>query len=188
MAIYDGAALPFEQNVKNTKECVDYARSSKNKNILIEAELGFIGTGSNIKESIPEGAGIKTSPEEAKNFIAMTGADLLAPSVGNIHGIIKGGNPHIDPEVVRAIREAAGVPLVLHGGSGITDEDFIKAIDAGISIIHISTELRAAFQRAIKLSLQEMPDELAPYKIMKPAVHAIQKVAESRIKLFGKLN
>jgi len=79
------------------------------------------------------------------------------------------------------------VPLVLHGGSGITDDDFVKGINAGISIIHISTELRVAYKNALKMSLQENPDELAPYKILKPAVKAIQKAAEDRLKLFNKI-
>jgi fructose-bisphosphate aldolase class II len=187
MVIYDGAQLSFDENARNTKECVQYARL-KNPAILVEAELGFIGSGSNIKEGIPEGAGVKTNPEEAKKFVQATGVDLLAPSVGNIHGIVKGGNPHIDGELVKKIRSEAGVPLVLHGGSGMTDEDFIKGIDSGISIIHISTELRVAFKQALKLSLQENPDEITPYKIMKPAVLAIQKVAENRLKLFNKLS
>ncbi len=189
MVIYDGAQLSFEENVKNTKECVEYARNSKNKNILMEAELGYIGSGSNIKESIPEGAGIKTDPAEAKKFVEQTGGiDLLAPSVGSIHGLIKSGKPHIDGPLVKEIREAVGIPLVLHGGSGLTEQDFLNAIDGGISIIHISTELRVAFAQALKLSLQENPDETTPYKIMKPTIVAMQKIVEARLKLFNKLS
>ncbi len=184
--IYDGADKPFEENLQNTKECVNYARV-KNPNILIEAEIGYIGSGSNIKESIPEGAGIKTSPEEAKKFTEETWIDLLAPSVGSIHGLVKSGKPHIDGPLVKEIRESARVPLVLHGGSGLIDEDFLNAINSGISIIHISTELRLAFTQALKLSIQENPDETTPYKIMKPAVQAMQKVVEARLKLFNKL-
>ena len=186
MAIFDGAKLSFEENIKITKQCVKYARSSKNSSILIEGELGYIGEGSNLKEKLPEGAGIKTKPEEAGRFVGETEIDLLAPSVGNIHGIIHDGNPHIDAGLVKEIRKSAGVPLVLHGGSGITDVDFTKAIEAGISIIHISTELRLAYQKALKFSLQEAPEELAPYKILKPAMLAVQKTAESRLKLFNR--
>ncbi len=187
MAVYDGAELPFEENVKNTKECVEYAKNSKNKNILIEAELGYIGSGSNIKESVPLGAGVKTSPEEAKKFVNQTGIDLLAASVGSIHGLIKSGKPHIDGSLVKEIRKAAGIPLVLHGGSGLTDQDFLNGIDAGISIVHISTELRVAFQQALKIFLQQNPDEITPYKIMRPAVQAMQKIVEARLKLFNKI-
>lgn len=184
--IFDGAELSYEENVKAAKECVEYARA-KDPEILVEAELGYIGSGSNVKDEIPEGADRKTSPEEAKRFVEETGIDLLAPSVGNIHGIIKSGNPHIDAELIGRIREAAGVPLVLHGGSGIADEDFAKGIAAGLAVIHISTELRLAYQGALKLSLQEHPDEVAPYKILKPAVREIERVAEARLKLFNTL-
>ena len=182
--IFDGAELSHEENVKATKECVEYARA-KDPNILVEAELGYIGSGSNVKDSIPEGADLKTSPEEAKKFVEETGIDLLAPSVGNIHGIIKSGNPHIDAELIGRIREVAGVPLVLHGGSGISDDDFKKGIAAGLAIIHISTELRLAYQGALKLSLQEHPDEVAPYKLLKPAVREIEKVTDARLRLFS---
>ncbi|OGI69137.1 hypothetical protein A3A09_02230 [Candidatus Nomurabacteria bacterium RIFCSPLOWO2_01_FULL_42_20] len=189
MVIFDGAQLSFEENVKISKQCADYAKgkiSAAGVPILVEGELGFIGLGSNIKEGVPEGI-TKTSPEDAKKFVEETGIDLFAPSVGNIHGMVKGGNPHIDAELIKKIRKEAGVPLVLHGGSGITDDDFVKGINAGISIIHISTELRVAYKNALKMSLQENPDELAPYKILKPAVKAIQKAAEDRLKLFNKI-
>lgn len=182
--IFDGANLGFEENVKITKQCVDYTKSI-GKNVLIEAELGYIGSGSNIKESVPEGAGIKTKPEEAKRFAEMTGIDMLAPSVGSIHGLIKSGKPHIDAELVAKIRQMAGVPLVLHGGSGLRDEDFTNAIKSGISIIHISTEIRLAYDEALKKSLADNPNETTPYKILGPAVLAIEEVVEARLKLFN---
>jgi len=184
--IFDGVELSFEENVKITKQCVDYARSV-GRDVIVEAELGYIGSGSNIKDSIPEGAGIKTNPEEAKKFVDMTGLDMLAPSVGNIHGLIKTGNPHIDRELILEIKKMTGVPLVLHGGSGISDEDFTKAIKSGISIVHISTELRVAYEEALKKSLADNPNEIAPYKILQPAVEAIEKVTEARLKLFNNI-
>lgn len=186
--IFDGANLSFEENVKITKQCVEYARKvtkETGRDILIEAELGYIGSGSNIKENIPEGAGILTKPEEAKKFIEMTGVDMLAPSVGSIHGLIKSGKPHIDGELVAEIKKTTGVPLVLHGGSGLRDEDFGNAIKAGISIIHINTEIRLAYDEALKKSLAENPNETTPYKILQPAVDAIEKIVESRLKLFN---
>ena len=182
--IFDGANLSFEENAKITKQCVDYARNI-GKGVLVEAELGYIGSGSNIKETIPEGAGIKTKPEEAKRFVEMTGVDMFAPSVGSIHGLIKSGKPHIDGELVAEIKKVTGVPLVLHGGSGLRDEDFINGIKAGISIIHISTEIRLAYDEALKKSLADNPNEVAPYKILQPAVLAIEKVVEERLKLFS---
>lgn len=188
--IFDGAKLSFEENVKITKECVDYARSvtrATGRDVLVEAELGYIGEGSNIKDTIPEGAGILTKPEEAKNFVEQTGVDMFAPSVGSIHGFIKSGKPHIDTNLVAEIKKITGVPLVLHGGSGLRDIDFIDGIKAGISIVHISTEIRVAYDEALKKSLTENPDEIVPYKILQPAVEAIEKVAETRLKLFNNI-
>ncbi|OGI61253.1 hypothetical protein A2814_00605 [Candidatus Nomurabacteria bacterium RIFCSPHIGHO2_01_FULL_38_19] len=186
--IFEGANLSFEENVKITKQCVEYARETakaSEKDILVEAELGYIGSGSNIKENIPEGAGVKTKSEEAKKFVELTGVDMLAPSVGSIHGLIKSGKPHIDGPLVAEIRKSAGVPLVLHGGSGLRDEDFTNAIKAGISIIHISTEIRLAYNEALKKSLTDNPNETTPYKILQPAVDAIEKIVYDRLKLFN---
>lgn len=188
--IIDAAKLSFEDNVKITKECVDYARiitKETGKDILVEAELGYIGEGSNIKNNIPEGAGILTKIEDAKRFVEMTGIDMLAPSVGSIHGLIKSGKPHINAELVAEIKKVTGIPLVLHGGSGLQDEDFTNAIKAGISIIHISTEIRLAYDEALKKSLSDNPEETTPYKILQPAVKAIEKVVYERLKLFNLL-
>jgi fructose-bisphosphate aldolase class II len=186
--IFDGANLSFEDNVRITKDCVEYAEKvtiETGRDILVEAELGYIGSGSNIKDSIPEGAGVLTKPSEAKKFVEMTGIDMLAPSIGSIHGLIKSGKPHIDSGLVAEIKEETGVPLVLHGGSGLRDEDFTNAIKAGISIIHISTEIRLAYDEALKKSLADNPKETTPYKILQPAVDAIEKIVEGRLKLFN---
>ena len=188
MVIIDGAKLSFEENVKITKQCVDYAREitkETGRDILVEAELGFIGSGSDIKEKVPEGAGILTKPEEAKKFVEQTGVDLFAPSVGSIHGLIKTGKPHIDAELVKQIKEITGIPLVLHGGSGLRDIDFTNAISAGISIIHINSEIRLAYKDAVKKYIDENPNEIAPAKILKPAVDAIEQIVEARLKLFN---
>ncbi len=191
MVIIDGAHLPYEENVSITKKCVEYAREvSKNtgRDILIEAELGYIGSGSNIKESIPEGAGVLTKPEEAKKFVEHTGIDLLAPSVGSIHGLIKSGKPHINAELVKEISHTVGIPLVLHGGSGLRDEDFTNAISAGVSIVHINSEIRLAFKQAVEKFISENPNEITPAKILQPALNAIAQVVETRLKLFNKIS
>lgn len=185
--IIDLADKSFEENVSITKQCVDYAKST-GRDVLVEAELGYIGSGSSVKESIPEGAGVKTKPEEAKKFVEMTGIDMLAPSVGSIHGLIKSGKPHIDTELVAEIKKEVGIPLVLHGGSGLRDEDFINGIKAGISIVHINTEIRVAFTEALHKFIVEHPTETTPYKILTPAVEAIEKVVENRLKIFNGIN
>ncbi|PCI19852.1 tagatose-bisphosphate aldolase [Candidatus Wolfebacteria bacterium] len=185
MVIYDGSNLPYDENVDISKRCADYAAQSPN-DVLVEAELGFIGSGSNVKESIPEGVSeeTQTKPNDALEFIKATGVDLLAPSVGNIHGIVKSGNPQLNIQRIKDIRETAGVPLVLHGGSGSSDEDFVHAAHAGMSIIHISTELRLGYLESLKASLEETK-EIAPYKYLKKPRKEIERIVEARIKLFS---
>jgi len=185
--IIDAAKLPFEENVKVTKQCVEYAKNC-GREVLVEAEIGYIGSGSNMKDEIPEGAGILTKPEEAKAFVDATGIDMLAPSVGSIHGLIKSGKPHIDANLVHEIRNATGVPLVLHGGSGLRDEDFTNAIASGISIVHINSEIRLAWKEAIQKFITENPNEIAPAKISGGAVEAIEKIVFARLKLFNNIS
>lgn len=191
MVIFDGVKLSYEENVEMTKKCVEYARSV-NPDIVIEAELGNIGQSSKVLEEIPEGVATSeeflTSPEDAKQFVEETGIDVLAPAVGNLHGMLKTGrNPEINADRIAQIREAAGVPLVLHGGSGISDEDFVKAIDAGISVIHINTQIRVAFREALEKTLAEKPDEVAPYRLLKPSLESMKEIVASRLKLFNKM-
>ena len=190
--IIDAVKLPLEENIELTKKCVEYAKDINEKegrDVIVEAEIGFIGQSSKLLESIPEGVSEETmtKPDEAKKFVEQTGINLLAPSVGNIHGMVKGGNPKLNIERIKEIREACGVPLVLHGGSGISDEDFKSAIEAGISIIHINTEIRVAYKEALEKYLKENPNEIAPYKFLKPAVDAIEEVVYKRLKLFNNL-
>ncbi len=188
MVIYDDAKGSHEENIANTKEVVVY-KNEINPDCLVEAEFGFIGGGSNIKDEIPEGVSEETmtKPEEAQAFVEETGIDLLAPSVGNVHGMVKSGNPALNPTRVSAVRGQAGVPLVLHGGSGSTDADFLAVIDAGISMIHISTELRVAYRKGIEVAL-ENNDTLAPYRYFAQAKQAVMNTAEGRIRLFWKLS
>lgn len=189
--IWDGAGSSYEENCDIAKKSVEYAHAS-GKDVLIEAELGFIGSGSKVLDAFPEGAVITrehmTDPSEAKEFVEATGVDLLAPAVGNLHGMLKGGsNPHIDIKRVDEIKEAVDVPLVLHGGSGISEEDFKKGIVAGISQIHVSTELRIAYRKSIEESIESDPEQIAPYKIMKPVIESVQEVVEKKLKLFNNL-
>lgn len=189
-AIIDAVKIPLEENIALTKKCVDYARElgkREERNILIEAELGFIGQSSKLLDEIPEGVSeaTMTTVDDAKYFIEQTDIDMLAPSVGNIHGMVKGGNPKLDIERIKSIKESCGIPLVLHGGSGISDDDFTKAIKAGISIVHINTEIRVAYKDAVEKYLKENPNEIAPYKYLAPAVSAVEEVVYNRLKLFN---
>jgi fructose-bisphosphate aldolase class II len=190
--IFDGAQLSMEENIAQTKEFVSYVRETRPE-VLVEGELGYIGTSSSMMDELPEGAAVTreemTSPEEAQRFVEETGVDLLAPAVGNVHGMMESGrNPNLDTERISALREAAGVPLVLHGGSGVSDEDFVSSIEAGMGMVHINTEIRVAFREALEQSLQEKPDEIAPYKYMDQAVDAVTESVANRLKLFNKLD
>jgi len=189
--IFDGAKLPIEENIKKTKEVVEYVKKS-GKDVLVEAEIGYIGASSKLLDAIPEGAKIeeKDLPTEAdvKKFVQETGIDLLAPAVGNIHGMFKGApNPNLQIELIKNLRDAAGVPLVLHGGSGIKDEQFTEAIKAGIAIVHINTEIRVAWRKGIETGLSANKDEIAPYKILPQAKEEIKKVVLQRLKLFNNI-
>ncbi len=190
--IFDGSKLPLEENIIETKCCLEYARATRPE-VIIEAELGYIGTSSKLLDAVPEGvllgADNLVKPDEAHDFVSRTGIDLLAPAVGNIHGMLKNQpEPALDIERIKLLREAAGVPLVLHGASGNSDDDIRRAIAAGIAIIHINTEIRVAYRDALKQSLQENPDEVAPYKILKPAVQAIERVVRKKLTLFNRLD
>ncbi len=147
--VFDASALPFEQNVRRTKEAVE-ALKTINPAILVEGEIGNIGTGSEIHEIAPDLSKYLTTPTEAKQFVEFTGIDVLAPAVGNMHGMsqkmVEGEKKkRLDIERIAQIRTAAGVPLTLHGGSGTDDGDLGQAIAAGISINHISAKVERAF-------------------------------------------
>ena len=187
--IFDGTSLPYEENVKITKQCVEYARKV-NPEILVEAELGFIGTSSKVLDKLPEGVKITeeflTKPEDAKKFIEETGVDLIAPAVGNIHGMLKGGiDPALNIERIKEIKKVINIPMVLHGASGNSKEDIQAAIKNGMLIVHVNTEIRVAFRKALEKELVEKPDEVAPYKYMEETIPAVEKVIEEKLRIFN---
>ena len=188
--IYDGADKTFEENVAISKQCVDYARevsAKTGREILVEVELGFIGQGSQLRDEIPAGISAITSPEEARKFLAETGADMLAPAVGNFHGMLKHADkPRLNIDCIKDIAAITDKPLVLHGGSG-EEADFAAAIDAGINIIHVNTELRRAFTDALRDFLNQHPDDIAPYKYTAPASLAMEKVVTEKLKIFSRM-
>ncbi len=189
--LFDGGKLPIEENIKATKEVVEYVRS-KNPNILIEGELGYIGTSSMLLKEIPKGAAIEekdlTKPEEALRFVKETGIDMLAPAVGNFHGMVSGASKTtLSKERIKLIKEAVKIPLVLHGGSGTPDSGFLDAIDAGIGIVHINTEIRVGWRRGIDNALKNNPEEVVPYKILGGALDEIKSIVYNRLKLFNRI-
>jgi fructose-bisphosphate aldolase, class II len=187
--IFDGSGLPFEENIVQTKKAVE-AIKSINPDILVEGEIGWIGASSEILEKLPEGVGVLTTPQEAKQFVAETKIDVLAPAVGNMHGLLQSmvhgeTEKHLDIQRIAEIKAEARVFMTLHGGSGTHDQDFQQAIKAGITIIHVNTELRLAWRRGLESALQAHPGEVAPYKILPAAVQAVGEVVEKRLHLFN---
>lgn len=183
--IIDGAERNFEENLDITKSVVKYVKEN-DSSILIEGELGFIGKSSVVLDDVPNNV-IKINPEDAKRFVDLTGVDLFAPAVGNVHGIISGGEPKLDIELIKKIKNMVSVPLVLHGASGNSDEEIKNAIESGISIVHINTELRVAYKKGLEESLSKNVKEIAPYKYLNGAMQEMQKVVEQKLILFNNL-
>ncbi|MBI2609930.1 class II fructose-bisphosphate aldolase [Candidatus Giovannonibacteria bacterium] len=188
----DLSASPFEENVRGTKEIVEYANSKFsifNLQFSIEGELGYLRGDSKIeKEKIEVKKEDYTNPDEAGRFVQKTGINRLAISVGNIHGISL-DEPDLDIELIKKIRTALpeNVALVLHAGSGIPDEMIKKAIEAGISNIHINTDIRLAYASALRAQL-EQSEETTPYKFDASAREALKKVVKEKLELFGSVN
>jgi len=186
---FDASTNPLETNVKLTKQAVEAVKSI-NRSIVVEGELGNIGSGSEIHDKVPESSRFLTKAEEAKQFVEATGIDVLAPAVGNMHGLLKSMisgdvKKRLDIGRIRDVAGAAGIPLTLHGGSGTDDGDFQKAILAGMTIVHINTEIRLAWRRGLEASLAENPDEVVPYKIYNKPLDEMRKVVSSRLRLFN---
>jgi fructose-bisphosphate aldolase, class II len=187
--IFDGSSLTFEENVAQTKKAVE-ALKSINPEILVEGEIGWIGASSTVMDKIPEGVGVLTTPEEARQFVAATKVDVLAPAVGNMHGLlhsmVRGEvQKRLNIERIAEIKAACNIFMTLHGGSGTNDGDFKRAIKAGMTIVHVNTELRLAWRRGVEAGLAAKPHEFAPYKILPAAVEAVQKVVSARLELFS---
>jgi fructose-bisphosphate aldolase, class II len=186
--VFDLSSLPLEENAKQTKDAVE-ALKSINPGILVEGEIGDIGSGSEIHDDAPRAAPHLTTASEARHFVEATRIDILAPSVGNAHGmrrnmVVGEERKHLNVDRIREIKEATGLPLTLHGGSGTADEDLRMAIRAGINIVHINTELRLAWRRGLEDGLHQRDDAVVPYKILPSAVASVQQVVSSRLKLF----
>jgi fructose-bisphosphate aldolase class II len=187
--VFDLSTLPFEENVRQTKDGIETLKKI-NPAILIKGEIGDIGTGSEIHEKVLDVSKGLTSASEAKRFAEATGIDILAPAVGNMHGMVRNMvkgevRKHLDIERIAQIKSAAQIPLTLHGGSGTDDKDLRKAIAAGINIVHINTELRVAWRRGLEGALAKQPDQVVPYKILPLAMEPVRQVALSRLKLFN---
>lgn len=182
---FDGSNLPFEENLEITKNVVEYAKS-KDENILVEGELGYLRGGSEVHGAIEISSDDMTDLNQAEQFVKETGIDSLAVVVGNVHGIVTIGNPKLDIERIDKIKNVtSGVFLVLHGGSGIVDDEIRKAINAGINKININTELRVAYVNSLKKVLEDNPKQTTPYKIFPDVIKEIEGVVKNKMELFG---
>ena len=199
----DASALPFEENLATTKKVVDLAHE---KGVSVEAELGRLkGLEDHIQVS--EADAFLVDPEEARIFAKETGLDALAPAVGTAHGAFKyKGTARLDFDRITRVKTDTGLPLVLHGASGVPDwivekaakygadlpgvkgvpDDLItKSIAAGINKINVDTDLRLAGLGAIRQVLAESPKEFDPRKILGPVRETVKTVVMEKMKLFG---
>lgn len=182
--MFDGSKLPFEENVKITKKVVEMAHTC---DIPVEAELGQIGK---MGDSDEPGVALEkvketmADPYEAAKFVELTKIDFLAAAVGTIHGC-RTPFAKLDIPRIEKIRELTDVPLVLHGASGVNDEEVRKGISAGICKINIDTRIRMIFTEKIREIIKMNPQEIDPRKLLGPAREAAKEVIRERMRVFG---
>jgi len=182
--MFDGSKLPFNENVNMTKKVVEMAHACS---IPVEAELGQIGKMDDSDEPGIALEKVKESmavPEEAAKFVELTEIDFLAAAVGTIHGC-RTPFAKLDISRIERIRELTGVPLVLHGASGVNDDEVRKGIAAGICKINIDTRIRMIFTIKMKEILDENPNQIDPRKILGPAKEAAKEIIRDRMRVFG---
>jgi fructose-bisphosphate aldolase class II len=178
--MYDGSKYEFEKNVELTKLVVDIAHPM---GVSVEAELGKIG-GVEDEINVDSRSATMTDPDEADIFVERTSVDFLAIAIGTAHGVYK-GEPKLDFERLDIIKKRLNMPIVLHGASGVPEEDIKKAVSLGVNKINIDTDLRQAFQRAMHKFVKENPDVYDPRKMLAPTTNAIKEVVKTKMRMFG---
>lgn len=176
----DASHSPFEENVAITKKVVEAANAI---GINVEAELGKVG-GVEDDIVVDERDVLLADPAECAEFVERTGVHTLAPAIGTAHGIYK-GDPNIDFDRIKRIADVVSVPLVLHGGSGIPEDQVKRAVSLGMAKMNVATELRIIFSDAIKAVFAANPEENDPRKYMVPAKQALKKAAMEKMQLCG---
>lgn len=176
----DGSKYPLEENIAVTKKAVEIASVL---GVSVEAELGKIG-GTEDDVTVSEKDAMFTDPEEAKVFVEQTGVKSLAVAIGTAHGQYK-GKPELDFERLKKIKELVQIPIVLHGSSGVADEDLQKAIELGVRKINIDTNIREAFVKGVREVVEKYPNEIDPRKILGPARDRMTEVIREKIRIFG---
>jgi fructose-bisphosphate aldolase, class II len=180
----DASTKPLEENIQITRSVVEYAHA---RGVWVEAELGAIVGKEGIKDlggkTTPND--FLTKPEQVHDFVRDTGVNALAVSVGTIHGAFT-GQEYIRFELLQQIEDIVPhLPLVLHGASGLADEHLKKACGMHVTKVNVDTELRVAFERAVRAYFDETHDSVDPRKILGPAREAVQQVVEQKIGIFG---
>jgi fructose-bisphosphate aldolase class II len=176
----DGSKLPLEENIVLTKKVLDVARPI---GVSVEAELGKIG-GTEDDIYVSDREAFFTDPEEARRFAAETGVDSLAVAIGTAHGQYK-GEPRLDFPRLEKIRRLTNIPIVLHGSSGVPDDQITRAIELGVRKVNIDTNIREAFVAGMRKVLDAHPGEIDPRKILGPARAAAVEIIREKIRLFG---
>ncbi|WP_070000948.1 class II fructose-1,6-bisphosphate aldolase [Cellulosilyticum sp. I15G10I2] len=174
----DGSHYDFEKNIEITKRVVDAAKPNA---IPVEAELGKVGGKEDDLEVKDAGY---TDPVEAKEFVERTGITSLAVAIGTAHGFYE-GTPKLDIERLKEIKKYVDIPLVLHGASGLSDEDVIKCIKEGICKVNFATELRVAFSDGVKAVLKQNPDVYDPKAYLKVARENVKQLVKNRMIVCG---
>lgn len=181
--MFDGSHHPLDQNIKETYEIVKFAHAL---GISVEAELGRLsGIEDNI--SVEEKDSIYTNPDEAVKFVKETEVDALAIAIGTAHGKYK-GEPKLDYERLDKIKKLLNMPIVLHGASGLTEEQIQKCVSLGVNKINIDTDIRQAFTDGVHKCFEVKPNEYDPRKILGPAKECMKQVAITKMKMFGSVN
>lgn len=176
----DGSKLSFNENISLTRSVVDVCHAG---NIPVEAELGRVGG----KEDDLDNTGIKnpyTDPDEAAEFVERTQCDSLAIGIGTAHGVYK-GTPHINFDVLAKIHELVDIPLVLHGTSGVPDEQVVKCLSMGICKVNYATDLRIAYTNGIKEYMAEHPKEFDPKKYGALGIQEVKKYVAQKMVMMG---
>ncbi|MDF2878609.1 MAG: agaY [Clostridia bacterium] len=174
----DGSHYDFEKNIEISKKVVEAARPNA---IPVEAELGKVGGKEDDLEVKDAGY---TDPLEAKEFVERTGITSLAVAIGTAHGFYA-GVPKLDIERLKEIKKYVDIPLVLHGASGLSDEDVIECIKEGICKVNFATELRVAFSNGVKSVLKQDPDVYDPKAYLKVARANVKELVKNRIRVCG---
>ncbi|MFA1238215.1 tagatose bisphosphate family class II aldolase [Serratia odorifera] len=179
-AMIDGSHLPFEQNIQLAAQVVAYCHQ---RDCSVEAELGRLG-GIEDDQDVDEAQAFLTDPAQALSFVERTGIDSLAVAIGTAHGMYA-QRPNIDFARLQEIGARVAIPLVLHGGSGVPDNDVRQAIGLGIAKVNVGTELKIAFADAVKRYFAAHPDASDPRYYMREGMDAMKRVIHEKITLCG---